>query len=76
MALLNELKADLYVNGKLQGTQEDIPEPFTWDLDKSKIFIGLNYVGLMDEVAIFDRGLTGEEVGMLYGLVEGVGELY
>jgi peptidoglycan/xylan/chitin deacetylase (PgdA/CDA1 family) len=71
-----DAKADLYVNGKLQGTQEDIPEPFTWDLDKSKIFIGLNYVGLMDEVAIFDRGLTREEVGILYGLDEGVVELY
>ena len=48
-------KADFYVNGKLQGTQGDIPEPFTWDLLKSKIFIGLNYVGLIDEVAIFNK---------------------
>lgn len=69
-------RADFYVNGKLQGTQDHIPEPFTWDLNKSKIFIGLNYVGLMDEVAIFDRGLTAEEVGILYGLNDGVGELY
>jgi peptidoglycan/xylan/chitin deacetylase (PgdA/CDA1 family) len=69
-------KADFYVNGKLQGTQDDIPESFTWDLLKSKIFLGLNYVGLMDEVAIFNKSLSAEEVGWLYGLEKGVGELY
>ena len=72
----NGAKAEFYVNGKLQGSQDDIPEPFTWDLEKSKIFIGLNYVGLMDDVAIFDRVLSQEEVGVLYGLEGGGGRLY
>ncbi len=66
-----EAKADFYVNGKLQGTQPDITEPFTWDLMKSKIFLGLNYVGLIDEVAIFDRYLSEEQVMLLYNLEEG-----
>ncbi len=69
-------QADFYVNGKLQGTQDDIPEPFTWDLLKSKIFVGLNYVGLIDEVAIFNQSLSAAEVGLLNGLEQGVRELY
>jgi len=65
-------RADFYVNGELQGSSEHIPEPFTWDLSKSKIFIGLNFVGLMDEVALFDKALTSEEVSFLYNLHNGV----
>ena len=69
-------KVDFYINGKLQGTQNDIPEPFTWDLLRSRIFLGLNYVGLMDELAIFNSSLSSEEVKWLYGLKEGAHELY
>ncbi len=69
-------RADFYINGQLQGTQDNIPEPFTWDLLQSKIFIGLNYVGLIDEVAMFSKSLSGEEVRLLYGLENGVRELY
>ncbi len=65
-------KADFYVNGKLQGSTANIPEPFTWELAKSKIFLGLNYTGLMDEVALFDKALTSEEVSFLYQLHNGV----
>ena len=38
-------RADFYVNGQLQGTQDDIPESFTWDLLKSKIFLGTQLRG-------------------------------
>ena len=69
-------KADFYINGQLQGTNDNIPEPFTWDLLKSRIFVGLNYVGLMDELAIFNSSLSSEEVKWLYGLKEGAHELY
>ena len=69
-------KADFYVNGNHQGTQHDIPEPFTWDILKSRIFIGLNYVGLIDEVSLFSKSLSAEEVKLLYGLETGVRELY
>ena len=62
--------------GKLQGTQYVIQEPFTWDLNRSKIFIGLNYVGLMDDVAIFDKALCGEEIGVLFELEGGASEVY
>ena len=68
--------ASFYINGNLQGTQDNIYEPFTWDLIKSKIFIGLNYVGLIDELALFDRSLSEKEVRLLHGLQKGAGALY
>ena len=67
-------KAAFYINGKHQGTR-DVTEPFTWELEKSKIFLGLNYVGLMDEVSLFKRALTEEEVVRLYQLPGGIGSL-
>lgn len=67
-------KAEFYINGKSQGSR-DIPEPFTWELDKAKIFLGLNYVGLMDEVSLFNRLLTAEEVRRLYELPGGLAAL-
>jgi peptidoglycan/xylan/chitin deacetylase (PgdA/CDA1 family) len=71
-----EASADFYVNGELQGTQDQIPEPFSWDLLKSKIFLGLNYVGLIDEVALFDKSLSQHEVKLLYNLTNGISSLY
>ncbi|GJM30846.1 MAG: hypothetical protein DHS20C17_34810 [Cyclobacteriaceae bacterium] len=68
-------QVDFYVNGQHQGAR-NIPETFTWDVEKSKIFIGLNYVGLIDDLAIFNKGFSEEEVGVLYSLTKGVGELY
>jgi hypothetical protein len=64
-------KASFYINGKHQGDRQ-IPEPFTWELEKSKIFLGLNFIGLMDEVALFDRALSPEEVTMLYHMPGGL----
>jgi hypothetical protein len=64
--------ARLYLNGKLQGAATGISEPFTWDVTKAAIRLGVSYVGMMDEVAIFNRPLTEEEVQALYGLERGV----
>ena len=63
--------AHFYMNGIPQGSRE-ITEPFTWDLAKSKIFLGLNYIGLLDEVALFNRALSAEEVSTLYQLPMGL----
>ena len=57
--------ANLYVDGRLVGTAEGIRERFTWDADKALIRLGVNYAGLFDELAIFDRPLTGAEVQQL-----------
>ena len=67
--------AKLYVNGRLQGASDGIHEPFTWDLARAAIRLGVNYVGLYDDVAIFNRALTENEIRTLHELKRGVAEL-
>lgn len=67
--------ARLYLNAKLQGAATGISEPFTWDVAKAAIRLGVDYVGLYDEIAIFNRPLTEQEIQALYTLTEGVGSL-
>ncbi len=65
--------ATFYINGQSQGSRK-IAEPFTWDLEKAKIYLGLNYIGKMDEVSVFDRALTPEEIQMIFLSEEGLGQ--
>ncbi len=69
-------QASLYINGKLKGTREKISDPFTWELDKSNIYLGLGYIGLMDELSIFNRNLSDKEISILYTLEKGVQSLF
>ena len=65
----------LYLDGRLQGTKTGISEPFTWDVTKAAIRLGVNYVGLFDELAVFDRPLTEAEIQVLTELENGVIDL-
>ncbi len=67
-----ESKASLYVNAKKIGDVQGIDDPFTWDLDKANIYLGLNFIGMMDELSFFDRPLTTEEINTLQ---EGIGTI-
>jgi hypothetical protein len=58
-------EAKLYLDGKLQGTTPKIVEGFEWDMEKGAIRLGVNYVGLMDDVAIFRRPLDAREIAAL-----------
>ena len=40
-------------------------QTFTWDPAKTSIMLGLSYIGLWDELSIFDRALSAEEVAAL-----------
>ena len=57
--------ASLYVNSKLQGT---IRQPLVtrWDLHKVAIMVGIDYIGDLDDLMIFRRALTPQEVTYLY----------
>jgi len=55
-------KATLYLDARPVGTTPAIPEVFSWDLEKGAIRLGVNYTGLLDDVAVFKRALTEEEI--------------
>ena len=59
--------ASLYLNGKLISSAKGIREPFEWDPSVLAIRLGVNYSGLMDEVALFNRALSESDIGALYG---------
>ena len=69
--------ATLYLDGDpLPNGADSIDEPFTWDAARGAIRLGVNYVGLFDEVSLFSRALTGEEVRALHVLEGGVATLH
>jgi hypothetical protein len=65
----------LYLNGEYQGAFLGFEQTFNWDVTQSAITVGLNYVGFFDDLAIFNRPLTPEEVRLLYQLPGGVSDL-
>ncbi|MGH9630999.1 MAG: LamG-like jellyroll fold domain-containing protein [Bryobacteraceae bacterium] len=62
----NAAQAALYVDGKLIGELKDREIAMEWDLDKAKIYIAVGYIGLLDELAVFNRALTPAEVTLLF----------
>jgi hypothetical protein len=67
--------AKLYLDGAHATTLSARKQTFTWDEEKCLIGLGLSYIGLWDELAVFNRALTTAEVQQLHGLKSGVREL-
>lgn len=65
----------LYLNGKRQGAIENWDLTFGWNPSRVLLVLGAAYVGHMDDLAVFNRGLTDDEVKQLYGLKQGAREL-
>jgi Domain of Unknown Function (DUF1080)/Concanavalin A-like lectin/glucanases superfamily len=65
----------LYLNGKRQGAIEKWDLTFGWDPARVLLVLGASYVGHVDDLAVFNRALTDDEVKQLYGLKQGVSEL-
>jgi len=65
-------QATLYLNGVRQGTTEKIPEPFEWDMTRAAIRLGVSYVGLFDELAVFSKPLNADEIQFLYKMKKGL----
>ncbi len=57
--------AKLYLNGKFQGSLS-CPIKFSWNPSQAKIKLGLSYIGLMDDLIIFNSALSAEQVDLLY----------
>ena len=70
-------RAKLYFNGEYAGQSGPIREPFLWDVSKVTLRLGTgNYIGLMDDISLFNKALTPGEIKMLYSLKNGVAELH
>ena len=55
----------LYLDGQRQGQLSPRVQTFTWDPAKTSVMLGLSYIGLWDELSVFNRALTPEEVRSL-----------
>ncbi|MEP0266299.1 LamG-like jellyroll fold domain-containing protein [Dokdonia sp.] len=66
----------LYLNGTSRGIIKDANDPFTWEAKNGKIMLGLGYIGMMDELAIFDRPLDLKEVRAVFELENGIKSLF
>ena len=55
-----------YLDGEKVGELSGREQTFTWDLSRAVVAIGINYVGKFDELTIFNRALTPDEVRELY----------
>jgi hypothetical protein len=65
----------LYLNGEQQGQFTGWENTFNWDVSQSAVTLGLNYVGAFDDLAVFNRPLTDQEVKAIYESAGGLREL-
>jgi hypothetical protein len=67
--------ARLYLDGQPQGVLSPRQQTFTWDVQNTAIALGLSYIGLLDELAVFNRALNEQEVRSVFALEKGIGSL-
>jgi hypothetical protein len=58
--------ATLYIDGKRIGEVAARALAMAWDVDHAGIYVAVNYIGLLDELALFGRELTQVEVALLH----------
>jgi hypothetical protein len=58
--------AELFVDGKSIGRIDKRAIAMDWDLDQAGIYVAVNYLGLLDELAVFGRSLSEAEIGELH----------
>jgi hypothetical protein len=56
----------MYIDGKLIGEVRERPIAMGWDIDRTGIYVAVSYIGLLDELALFRRPLTADEVRQLH----------
>jgi hypothetical protein len=70
-------RAKLYFNGEYAGQSGPIREPFLWDTSKVTMRLGTgNYIGLMDDISLFNKALTGAEIKTLFTFKNGAAQLH
>ena len=56
----------LYVDGKRIGELAERDIAMKWNIERTGIYVAVNYIGLLDELAILDRPLTASEIRLLH----------
>jgi hypothetical protein len=56
----------LYIDGKRVGEIRGHDLRMDWDLEKTGIYVAVSFIGLLDELAVFNRELTASEVAQLH----------
>ena len=69
-------RGTLYLDGEPAGTAAGWTHTFHWDAAQSALTLGLNYTGLIDDVAVFDRELTPAEARTVFSLPRGITALH
>lgn len=64
-------RATLYIDGKAMGSLIG-PQRFSWDPEQAVIMLGINYIGMLDDLAIFSRALTDNEIVQLMGAADSI----
>ncbi len=67
--------ATLYLNGKNEGIITEWNQKFSWAGKPHRILIGLNYMGLFDELACFNRALSSKEIKRIFDHQKSLNEL-
>ncbi len=71
----SDAHVSLYLHGIHQGSLKR-PLKFEWDEEKTAIMLGLSYVGDFDDLAIFSRALSENEVEAVRTLPAGISGLF
>jgi hypothetical protein len=64
--------ATLYLDGQAVGSVSPREQTFTWEPGQAIALLGINYTGLFDELAFFNRALSAAEVARLFASPGGV----
>lgn len=64
--------AKLYVDGKLHDDLTGWEQIYNWDLEAAQIRLGVNFIGAIDELSLFNRSLSSQEIATLFSLENGV----
>ncbi len=58
-------QATLYIDGSPRGSFGGRNITMDWDISQTGIYVAVGYIGLLDELAIFDRALNAAEIARL-----------
>ena len=67
--------ARLYLDGRPQGELMSRQQTFTWDAENAVVALGLGYIGLFDELTIFNRVLRQDEIQSVHIMERGISSL-